>query len=173
MKLHHAVVSWPYVLFYDMNHFIFTEYTDIYELTSTYSDKHSKVFSRKLFLDCLVSIVRIWPPKFLLSLWEWRFLRVEDLESLWTLRCSLESDSSTSPNSIICNIINQLRLKLISIASRLNENIKQLFKGEIDKQLAEKFVVKIDNYFTAYCIQCDKKVPERLNIFLTIIHKTV
>lgn len=105
------------VYFHRVGILTFMSYNTKYKLTSTYSDKHSKVFSRKLFLDCLVSIVRIWPPKFLLSLWEWRFLRVEDLESLSTLRCSLESDSSTSPNSIICNIINQLRLKLVSIAT--------------------------------------------------------
>lgn len=152
MKRNYTMLSFLDLTFYFMTWIIlfsqsrpiltFMSYNTKYKLTCTYSDKHSKVFSSKLFLDCLVSIVRIWPPKFLLSLWEWRFLRVEDLESLLTLRCSLESDSSTSPNSIICNIINQLRLKLVSIASRLNEIIEQLYKGKIDKKFAEKFVVK-------------------------------
>lgn len=149
MKRNYTMLSFLDLTFYFMTWIIlfsqirpiltFMSYNTKYKLTSTYSDKHSKVFSSKLFLDCLVSIVRIWPPKFLLNLWEWRFLRVEDLESLLE---SLESDSSTSPNSIICNIINQLRLKLVSIASRLNEILEQLYEGKIDKQFAEKFVVK-------------------------------
>lgn len=140
MKRNYTMLSFLDLKFYFMTWIIlfsqsrpiltFMSHNTKYKLTSTYSDKHSKVFSSKLFLDCLVSIVRIWPPKFLLSLWEWRFLRVDDLESLLTLRCSLESDSSTSPNSIICNIINQLRLKLVSIASRLNEIIEQLYLKE-------------------------------------------